>query len=207
MPAPGVPDQGEEREPPAVVLLPPADEAGVERDVEQHLAAGDDDTAPVDAQVAALLELEVPRIGAGGHLLARLLAQPQDAAVRDGPRLALLDRRDGRRELVAPHVGVGHDHDLGVDRLDRGHHGLGLYPGTGRGLCGHDSPSRMPLGVSAPYPVPGSFPVSAAVPPRNDDPYGHGSNISPSASGSADQNHSRKTSASPSTPFSLRMRP
>lgn len=182
--------QAPQRRAPALVFLPPADEAPVERAVECDGAGEDHDSAALNSEVGAVFErLALPLLAAEDRCGA-LLIEAEDAAVGNRPRRTVRYRLDRRVEVGCPAVGVSDDDHIGVGCLDRGHHRLGLAPRLATGS------ERDRVAMVGERPLAGAQTVLAGARPGDDDLYRHRSKISPSASGSSEWKCSVKTSRS-----------
>lgn len=149
-------DAGERRQrhPERDVLLAPADEARVHRDLGQRAAGGDDVPTTRNPQVRALLKGQAVEVGTGHVALRGGFGKPAHATVGNRPPCALLDGGYRFPEPGVPDVGVGQHNDVGATLRNGGVYRLRFDPGVGSG-CDGDRPA-----VAVPHPIERSRPVA-----------------------------------------------
>mgnify|MGYP003424028350 FL=1 len=151
------------------VLLSPADETRVHRDLKEGFAAGDDETTARYPVIGALVKFR-PLFTAIQSLCAGL-CEPVNKGVRLCPRSAQFNRTDGFREPVGVAVTIRENDNVGGRSLYGGSEGVGLDPGLAS-VSDCDGPN---MSLADPFERLSSV---RAVPREGDNYLGHGSCMS-----------------------------
>lgn len=122
------PDERTKGDSVGLVLLSPPDESRVERNVEQCVAAGHDESAAFDPRVGALVERLLLPPSPSENGVGALVGEPVDLAMRDRPPRPVLNRLHGISKPFGEAVSIGEHRNVRGAPLNGGHDCGGLHP-------------------------------------------------------------------------------